>query len=102
MSVAIRLQRFGRKKRPFYRVVISDTRNPRQGLTLDNIGYYNPLTEPAQIQINEEKAIKWLKDGAKPTDTVKNILSKTGVLQKFHNKSENVEAKEESEGEQEV
>lgn len=102
MPVAIRLQRFGRKKRPFYRVVIADTRNPRQGLTLDNIGYYNPLTEPAQIQINEEKAIKWLKDGAKPTETVKNLLSQTGVLQKFHNKSENVEAKEESEGEQEV
>lgn len=99
MPVAIRLKRFGRKKRPFYRIVISDTRNPRQGVSLDNIGYYNPLTEPAQIQISEEKAIKWLKDGAKPTETVKNLLSKTGILQKFHDQKQsgNMEVIEESE-----
>lgn len=90
MPVAIRLKRFGRKKRPFYRVVIADTRDPRQGFSVDNIGYYNPLTEPAQIEIDEEKAIKWLKEGAKPTNTVKNLLSKSGILQKFHNQKSGI------------
>ena len=84
MPVSIRLKRFGRKKRPFYRVVIADSRDPRQGNSLDDIGFYNPLIEPAEILINEDKALKWLKDGARPTDTVKSLLSKTGIMQKFH------------------
>lgn len=88
MPVAIRLKRFGRKKRPFYRVVVADTRDPRQGMSIDNIGYYNPLTEPTEVQINEEKAIKWLNEGAQPTKTVKDLLSKVGILQKFHNQKQ--------------
>lgn len=88
MPVAIRLKRFGRKKRPFYRVVVADTRDPRQGMSIDNIGYYNPLTEPTEVQINEEKAIKWLNEGAQPTKTVKDLLSKVGILQKFHSQKQ--------------
>ncbi len=101
MAVAIRLKRFGRKKRPFYRVVVADTKNPRQGESVDDLGYYDPLTEPAQIQINEEKALKWLKEGAKPTDTIRSLLSKTGILQKFHDQSQ-VEKKSDSEREVEA
>jgi small subunit ribosomal protein S16 len=105
LPVAIRLKRYGRKKRPFYRVVVADTRDPRQGTSVDNIGYYDPLTNPSQIQINEEKALKWLNDGAQPTDTVKSLLSKAGILQKFHEQKHpvsNVEKTEQSDSEQEV
>jgi len=107
LPVAIRLKRFGRKKRPFYRVIIADTRNPRQGNSIDDIGYYDPLTDPAQFQINEEKAIKWLKNGAQPSDTVKNLLSKAGILKKFHEQkksrnTEEIEKKEQTDSEQEV
>jgi small subunit ribosomal protein S16 len=107
LPVAIRLKRFGRKKKPFYRVVVADTRDPRQGRSIDSLGYYNPLTEPVQVQIDEEKAIKWLIDGAKPTDTVKSLLSKIGILQKFHaqkqsGKTEAIEKTEQSDSEQEV
>ncbi len=84
LPVAIRLKRFGRKKRPFYRVVIANTKDPRQGVSIEDIGYYDPLTEPAQIKIDEEKALKWLNNGAQPTDTVKSLLSKAGILKKFH------------------
>jgi small subunit ribosomal protein S16 len=84
LPVSIRLKRFGRKKRPFYRVVIADSRDPRQGNSLDDIGFYNPLIEPAEILINEDKALKWLKDGAQPSETVKSLLSKTGILKKYH------------------
>jgi small subunit ribosomal protein S16 len=82
LAVSIRLKRMGRKKKPFYRIVVADERNPRQGRSADDLGYYDPI--PDQIQIDEEKAMKWLNDGAKPTETVKSILSKTGVLSKFH------------------
>ena len=74
----------GRKKKPFYRVVVADERNPRQGKFVDNLGYYDPMKEPAQIQIDEEKALTWLKEGAKPTETARSLLSKIGILQKFH------------------
>lgn len=84
MPVSIRLKRMGRKGKPFYRVVIADTRNPRQGLYVDDIGYYDPMKDPAEIQINVEKALMWLDNGSKPTDTVRSLLSKTGVLKKFH------------------
>jgi len=97
LAVAIRLKRFGRKKRPFYRVVVADTKDPRQGKAVDDLGYYDPLTKPAQIQINEERAIMWLKDGAKPSETVKSLLSKTGILQKFHDQKKSVDVTQETE-----
>jgi len=102
LPVAIRLKRFGRKKRPFYRVVVANTKDPRQGVSIDDIGYYDPLTEPAQIQINEEKALKWLNNGAQPTDTVKSLLSKAGILKKFHeeNQSKKVKKTEQSDNEE--
>ena len=80
MSVKIRLRRMGAKKAPFYRVVIADSRYPREGRFIDEIGYYNPLTEPADIKIDAEKAEKWMADGAMPTDTVKALLKKSGIV----------------------
>lgn len=77
--VKLRLQRFGSKKRPFYRIVAADVRAPRDGKFLDIIGTYDPLTEPATIKIDKEKAEKWLADGAKPTDTVKSLLKKHDI-----------------------
>ncbi|BCJ85164.1 30S ribosomal protein S16 [Effusibacillus dendaii] len=84
MAVKIRLKRIGAKKAPFYRVVVSDSRSPRDGRFIEEIGTYNPVTQPAQININEDKAIQWLKNGAQPSDTVRNLFSKTGILQKVH------------------
>lgn len=84
MAVKIRLKRMGAKKAPFYRVVVSDSRSPRDGRFIEEIGTYNPVTQPAQINIDEEKAIKWLQTGAQPSDTVRNLLSKLGVLKKVH------------------
>ena len=83
MAVRIRLQRHGRKKRPFYRIVAADARAQRDGVFLERLGHYNPLTEPADILIDEEKALKWLRQGAQPTDTVKRLLSKSGIWEKF-------------------
>jgi small subunit ribosomal protein S16 len=80
MAVKIRLRRMGAKKAPFYRVIVADERSPRDGKFIDEIGYYNPLTEPAEIKINAEKAEKWLNDGAQPTETVKSILKKSGIV----------------------
>ena len=85
MAVKIRLKRMGAKKAPFYRVVVADSRSPRDGKIIENLGYYNPITNPSDIKIDTEKAIKWLNNGAIPTDTVRNILSKTGVMEAFHN-----------------
>jgi len=73
----------GAKKRPFYRIVVADARSPRDGRFIEEIGYYDPTTTPATIKIDEEKALKWLADGAKPSDTVKSILQKQGVIAKF-------------------
>ncbi len=84
MAVKIRLKRMGAKKRPFYRLVVADSRSPRDGRFIEEIGYYNPLTQPAQVKIDEEKALKWLQNGAKPSDTVRSLLSKAGILAKFH------------------
>lgn len=84
MAVKIRLKRMGAKKAPFYRVVVADSRSPRDGRFIEEIGYYNPLTEPAQININEEKALKWLSNGAQPTDTVNNLFRKAGIMKKVH------------------
>ena len=85
MAVKIRLKRMGAKKRPFYRVIVADSRIPRDGRFIETLGTYNPLTDPAEISIKEEETLSWLSKGAQPTDTVKNILSKAGIMEKFHN-----------------
>lgn len=84
MAVKLRLKRMGAKKRPFYRIVAADSRSPRDGRFIEVVGTYNPIIEPAEIKVDDEKAIKWLKDGATPTDTVRNLLSQAGVMKKFH------------------
>jgi small subunit ribosomal protein S16 len=82
MSTKIRLRRMGAKKAPFYRVVVADSRSPRDGRFIEEIGYYNPISEPTEISINEEKALKWLKNGAEPSETVKQLLKTTGIWAK--------------------
>lgn len=84
MAVKIRLKRLGAKKKPFYRVVVADSRAPRDGRDIEVIGTYNPLTNPATVEINEEAALKWLGNGAQPTDTARNLLSKQGIMKAFH------------------
>lgn len=81
MAVKIRLTRMGDKKAPFYRVVVADSRSPRDGKFIDIIGTYNPLTNPAEIKIDAEKANKWLRNGATPTETAKSVLTKSGVIE---------------------
>ena len=81
MSVKIRLKRMGSKKRPFYRIVVADSRD---GRFIETVGTYNPLTEPEQVTLKEEAIMNWLSNGAQPSDTVRNILSKQGVMKKFH------------------
>lgn len=85
MAVKIRLKRMGSKQKPFYRVVVADSRSPRDGKVIDEVGYYNPIKEPAEIKINNEAALEWLRKGAQPTDTVKNLFTKIGINEKFHN-----------------
>ncbi|AYA75392.1 MULTISPECIES: 30S ribosomal protein S16 [Robertmurraya] len=85
MAVKIRLKRMGAKKSPFYRIVVADSRSPRDGRFIETVGTYNPVAEPAIVEINEDLALKWLKDGAKPSDTVRNLFSKQGLMEKFHN-----------------
>ena len=85
MAVKIRLKRMGAKKAPFYRIIVADSRSPRDGKFIENLGTYNPIKTPAEIKVDEEVALKWLNNGAIPTDTVKNILSKAGIMEKFHN-----------------
>ncbi len=80
MAVKIRLRRMGAKKAPFYRVVVADSRYPRDGRFIEEIGTYNPMTEPATVEIDAEKAKKWIGNGAQPTDTVKALLKKSNIL----------------------
>ena len=80
MAVKIRLRRMGAKRAPFYRVVVADSRFPRDGRFIEEIGYINPLTDPATVEIDADKAKKWIANGAQPTDTVKALLKKNGVL----------------------
>lgn len=80
MAVKIRLRRMGAKKAPFYRVVVADSRYPRDGRFIEEVGYYNPMTNPAEVKIDAEKAKKWISNGAQPTDTVRDLLKKSGVL----------------------
>ena len=85
MAVKIRLKRIGAKKSPFYRIVVADSRSPRDGRIIEEVGTYNPVAQPALVDINEESALKWLQDGAKPSDTVRNLFSKQGIMEKYHN-----------------
>lgn len=84
MAVRIRLKRMGAHKRPFYRVVVSDSRTPRDGRFIEEIGTYNPLVQEDGVKLNEEKALQWLQTGAQPSDTVKSLFKKAGIMQKFH------------------
>jgi len=79
MAVKIRLKRMGAKKNPFYRVVVADSRSPRNGRFIEEIGYYNPLTDPVEVKIDEDKAASWVKKGAIPTDTVKYLFKNVGI-----------------------
>ncbi len=82
MAVKIRLRRMGAKKAPFYRIVVADSRYPRDGRFIDEVGYYDPMTEPATIKLDADKVEKWLANGAQPTETVKSIINKSGVNKK--------------------
>ncbi|MBM6613684.1 30S ribosomal protein S16 [Desemzia sp. RIT804] len=84
MAVKIRLKRMGSKRNPFYRIVVADSRSPRDGRFIEEIGHYNPVAEPVQVKIDEESVLKWLSNGAQPSDTVRNILSREGIMKKFH------------------
>ncbi len=81
--VKIRLRRVGKRHKASYRVVVADSRSPRDGAFIEVIGHYNPLTDPATVRIDEEKALTWLGHGAQPTDTVSSLLRKSGILDKF-------------------
>lgn len=84
MAVKLRLKRMGSKRNPFYRIVAADARSPRDGRIIEKIGTYNPTTDPAEVVLDEELALKWLENGAQPTDTVRDILSRQGVMKKHH------------------
>ena len=88
MAVKSRLKRMGAKKAPFYRIVVADSRSPRDGKVIEELGTYNPLTNPAEIKVDEEKTLARLNSGAQPTDTARNILSKAGIMEKFHNQKQ--------------
>ena len=85
MAVKLRLKRTGAKQRPFYRIVAADSRSPRDGKFIEVVGTYQPIYEENNVNIDEEKALKWLNSGAQPTDTVKNLFSKAGIMEKYHN-----------------
>ncbi|KRL07402.1 30S ribosomal protein S16 [Levilactobacillus zymae DSM 19395] len=74
----------GSKKRPFYRIVVADSRSPRDGRFIENVGTYNPVTNPAEVKLNEESIMNWLNNGAQPSDTVKNLLSNAGIMKQYH------------------
>ncbi len=80
MAVKIRLRRMGAKKAPFYRIVVADSRYPRNGRFIEEIGFYDPMKEPAVLNVNNEKAAEWIKNGAQPTDTVRDLLKKSGAI----------------------
>ncbi len=84
MAVKSRLKRMGSKKKPFYRIVVADSRSPRDGRFIETVGTYNPLKNPAEVVLKEEDVLNWLQKGAQPSDTVRNILSKEGIMQKHH------------------
>lgn len=84
MAVRMRLQRFGKKGRPFYHIVVADGRAPRDGRFIEKIGTYNPIADPAQVVLSMDKALQWLQNGAQPSDTVRSLLSREGVMMKHH------------------
>ncbi|NMB17436.1 MAG: 30S ribosomal protein S16 [Firmicutes bacterium] len=83
MAVRIRLRRMGAKKQPFYRLVVADSRSPRDGRFIESLGYYNPISEPVEIQVDEDKALDWLRKGAQPSDSARRLLKQVGVMDKF-------------------
>lgn len=85
MAVRIRMKRMGSKRRPFYRIVVSDSRRHVSKGSIEQIGTYNPISEDKELNIDEELAMKWLRNGAQPSDSVKKLLSKKGIMEKFHN-----------------
>lgn len=93
MAVKLRLKRMGAKKRPFYRIVAADSRSPRDGRFIETVGTYNPIMEPAEIKVDTELALKWLSNGAQPTDTVRSLLKQAGVMKAFHESKMKKEAK---------
>ncbi len=93
MAVKLRLLRMGAKRKPFYRIVAADSRTKRDGKYIELVGTYNPVAEPAEINIKEEVALKWLQNGAIPTDTVKSLFTKKGINQKFHEMKYSKESK---------
>ena len=84
MAVKLRLKRMGSKKAPFYRIVAADSRFPRDGRIIESVGYYDPTKNPAEVKIEAELVMKWLSNGAQPSDTVRNLLSKDGIMKRFH------------------
>lgn len=84
MAVKIRMKRQGSKRKPYYRIVVADSRSPRDGRSIEQIGTYSPITEPVSVNIDEEKALQWLANGAQPSNTVRNLFSEQGIMQKFH------------------
>lgn len=83
MAVKIRMKRMGAKKKPFYRLVVADSRSPRDGKIIEQVGYYNPMAEDKTLKIEEDKVMKWLSTGAQPTETVKRLLKSEGIIEKF-------------------
>ena len=84
MAVKLRLTRMGKKKRPFYRIVAVDSRTQRDGRFLENLGYYNPMTDPPEVRVDAERALHWLQQGAIPTDTVRSLFKREGIMFRFH------------------
>ena len=84
MSVKIRMRRMGSKRKPFYRIVVADSRMPRDGRFIEEVGYYNPLTTPDEVKLEEDKIFEWLEKGAQPSDTVRSLLSKAGLMTRYH------------------
>jgi small subunit ribosomal protein S16 len=97
MTVKIRLTLTGKKKAPSYRIVVADSRSPRDGRIIENIGWYNPRVEPSAVTINEEKALNWLKNGAQPTASVAILLKRVGILDRFHESKQPVGAVKQAE-----
>ena len=84
MSFKIRMRRMGSKRKPFYRIVVADSRMPRDGRFIEEVGYYNPLTNPDEVKLEEDKIFEWLEKGAQPSDTVRSLLSKAGLMTRYH------------------
>lgn len=84
MSVKIRMRRMGSKRNPFYRIVVADSRSPRNGRFIQQVGYYNPISKPVELKLDEDVIMDWLQKGAQPSDTVRNLLSTKGIMKKYH------------------